>query len=111
MLPPDKRMVLNMEHAVPATTIRPSSLSTLSGFVYYTAVVGSQRVAGKSVPDSSQPPSSLLSPAAYLTTPHLHILKTLMPSSFVVIEAKLFNPSDHVPQAVCDMYARGKLLQ
>ena len=45
MLSPDQRMVLNMEHAVPATTISPS---TLSGFVDYTAVVASQRAAGKS---------------------------------------------------------------
>jgi len=48
MLPPNKRMVLNMEHVVPATTINPSSLSTLSGFVDYTAVVANQRAAGKS---------------------------------------------------------------
>ncbi len=48
MLSPNKRMVLNMEHIVPATTINPSSMSTLSGFVDYTAVVASQRVAGKS---------------------------------------------------------------
>ena len=48
MLPPNKRMVLNMEHVVPATAISPSSLSTLSGFVDYTAVVASQRAAGKS---------------------------------------------------------------
>ena len=41
-------MVLNMEHVVPATTISPSSLSTLSEFVDYTAIVASQRVAGKS---------------------------------------------------------------
>ena len=49
MLPRNQRMVLNMVHAVPATT-SSSSLSTLSGFVDYTAVVASQRMAGKSVP-------------------------------------------------------------
>ncbi len=48
MLSPNKRMVLNMEHVVPTSTISPSSLSTLSGFVDYTAIVASQRVAGKS---------------------------------------------------------------
>ena len=48
MLSPNKRMVLNMEHVVPATTISPSSLSTLSGFVDYTAIVASERIAGKS---------------------------------------------------------------
>ncbi|KAI0296535.1 hypothetical protein B0F90DRAFT_1745189 [Multifurca ochricompacta] len=45
MLSQDKHMVVNMEHVVPATTISPSSLSTLSGFVDYTAIVASQRVA------------------------------------------------------------------
>jgi hypothetical protein len=47
MLPENQRMVLSMEHVVPATTVSPSSLSTLSGFVDYTAVVASQRAAGK----------------------------------------------------------------
>ena len=45
MLPPNKRMVLNTEHVVPVTTIRPLSLSR---FVDYTAIVASQRAAGKS---------------------------------------------------------------
>jgi len=48
MLPLDKRMVLNMEHNVPSTTISPSSFSTLSKVVDYTAVVLSQRIACKS---------------------------------------------------------------
>ncbi|KIJ51002.1 hypothetical protein M422DRAFT_204014 [Sphaerobolus stellatus SS14] len=98
MLPEAKRMVLNMEHAVPATTISPSSLRTLSGFVDYTAVVASERTAD-----------------FFLTTPHLHILRTptqhSMPSGFFVTEAKLHNPSEHIPQAVSEMYACGKLLQ
>jgi hypothetical protein len=46
----NQRMILNMQHAVPATTISPSSLSTLAGFVDYTAVVASQSTAGKSAP-------------------------------------------------------------
>jgi len=87
-------MVVNMEHAVPATTVSPSSLSTLSGFIDYSAVVTSQRTA-----------------AILLTTPQLHALKTLKPYSFFIVEAKLFNPSDHVPQAVSEMYASGKFLQ
>ena len=40
-------MVLNMEHVVPATTISPSSLSTLSGLIDYTAIVASQSMACK----------------------------------------------------------------
>ena len=46
MLPPNQHMVLNVEHTIPATTINASSLSTLSGFVDYTAVVAGQRDAG-----------------------------------------------------------------
>ena len=60
MLPPDRRMVLNMKHVVPATTISPSSLSTLSGFVDYTAIVASQRAAGRSAPTHLNHPSHRL---------------------------------------------------
>lgn len=34
-----------------------------------------------------------------------------MPSGFFVTEAKLYNLSDHIAQAVCEMYACGKYLQ
>jgi len=37
-----------MKYLVPATTISPSSLSTFSGSVGYTAIIASQEVAGKS---------------------------------------------------------------
>lgn len=47
MLPPDKHMVVNMEQNVPTTTISPSSFSTLSGFVDYTAIIASESTAGK----------------------------------------------------------------
>jgi hypothetical protein len=43
MLPPDKRMVVSMEHGIPFTTISPSSLA---GFVDYTVVVANRRSAG-----------------------------------------------------------------
>ena len=59
MLPPNQRMALNVEHAVPATTISPSNLSTLSGFVDYTAVAASQRAAGKSTSTHLTPPPQL----------------------------------------------------
>jgi hypothetical protein len=48
MLSPNEGMVLNMEHVVPATTIDPSSLATLSGFVDYTAMVANEDFTGKS---------------------------------------------------------------
>ena len=110
MLAADKRMVVNMEHAVPATTVSPSSLSTLSGFIVYSAVVTSQCTPGNSA--STIAIALLLFPLAILLTiPQLHALKTLQPYSFFIVEAKLFNPSDHVPQAVSEMYASGKFLQ
>jgi hypothetical protein len=49
MLSPNERMIISMERVVPATTIGPSSLSTLSsGFVGHTAMVTNEDVAGKS---------------------------------------------------------------
>ncbi|KAH9979063.1 hypothetical protein BGW80DRAFT_1222200 [Lactifluus volemus] len=100
MLPPNKRMALIMEHIVPAATIDPSSLSSLSGFVDYTAIVASHCVARNS-----------LFPPAHLLSPQLYVLRSYMPTGFFVIEAKFFNPSDHIPLAVCDLFACGKLLQ
>jgi len=48
--------------------------------------------------------------AAFLGIPVFSLLKAHVPSSLFIIEAELFNP-DYVHQAVCEMYACGKLLQ
>ncbi|KAG1827622.1 uncharacterized protein BJ212DRAFT_1474777 [Suillus subaureus] len=42
MPPPDKRMVLNKEHVIPATTISPSSLQTFNAIVDHIAIVATQ---------------------------------------------------------------------
>ncbi|KAH9042966.1 eukaryotic translation initiation factor eIF2A-domain-containing protein [Lactarius deliciosus] len=94
MLPPDRHMILNMEQIVPAMTTSPLSFPGLSGLVDYFAIVANQRIA-----------------TALLKPPFLHDPKLFSSSSFFVIEAKLFNPSAHVSQAVCGLYACGKLLQ
>lgn len=47
MMAPDARMIVDMEHAIPATTVSPSSLATLSGYV---AMVTTSRNARKSDP-------------------------------------------------------------
>jgi len=47
MLPSDKHMVLSMEQVVPQITVRPSSSTTLSGFIDYTAVTANERLASK----------------------------------------------------------------
>ena len=46
MLPPNKRMVFNMERTVPATTISPMMAADLSELVDYTVVVASPGTAG-----------------------------------------------------------------
>ena len=96
MLPPNQRMVLSIKHIVPATTIRPSSLPTLSGFVDYTAIVASQRVVGKSALTYFHPPSSLFPAAVLLRSPQFHVPRSHMPSDFFVMEAQLSDSSDHV---------------
>ena len=108
MLPLDKHMVLNLEHNVPSTTITPSSLTTLSGFIDYTTVVSSQHTAGKSA-HSYQLSSLLFCPGVYNSSLKLH--KDFLASGFFITEAKLFNPTTYVPQAVVEMYACGKVLQ
>ena len=45
MLPSDKHMVLNLEQVVPQITARPSSSTTLSGFIDYTAVTANEKLA------------------------------------------------------------------
>ncbi|KAH8981792.1 hypothetical protein EDB86DRAFT_3130584 [Lactarius hatsudake] len=94
MLPLDQHVILNMEQIVPTMTTRPLTFPSLSGLVDYFAIVANQRVA-----------------TALLKPPFLHDPKLFASSSFFVIEAKLFNPSAHVSQAVCGLYACGKLLQ
>ncbi|KAG1800027.1 hypothetical protein EV424DRAFT_1438853 [Suillus variegatus] len=94
MLPSNMRMVLSMKQDVPAMIVSLSSLSTLSGIVDYTATVASQRDAN-----------------FYVKPMGLYEMKMNMPRSFFVMDAKLCNPSDDVPQAVCKMFAYGKFFE
>ncbi|TDL20240.1 hypothetical protein BD410DRAFT_791357 [Rickenella mellea] len=89
MLPPDKHMVL-----IPVTAVSPPSSSNLCGLVDYVAVVASQLISRMLMRDTQ-----------------LHNLRMRMPTGFFVIEADLSVPSHDLPQAVCRMYACGKLLQ
>ncbi|KAF8075258.1 hypothetical protein FPV67DRAFT_1476688 [Lyophyllum atratum] len=102
MLPKDKRMVLNMEHHVPSTKVDLSSETSrsLSGYIDYTAVVAEANA----------------SSAGLLDSPYLSVLKRYMQTrststGFFVLEAKFTNIAQHVPQAICEMYACGKYLQ
>ena len=106
MLPLDKRMVLNIERATPTVPVSPTSFVTLSGFIAYTAAVADPMHAGKSTLTSFNRP-------AHLGTPNMSVLKTDMPTSasLFVIEAKLHDISDHIPQAISEIYACGRHLE
>ena len=47
MVPPDEMMVLSVEQQIPPTTVKPSSSTTLHGFIDYTAATAVKSVAGK----------------------------------------------------------------
>ncbi|KAG1853915.1 hypothetical protein DFJ58DRAFT_883197 [Suillus subalutaceus] len=90
MLPSNKRMVLSTDHVVPFTNISSTSLRKLYGIIDYIATV---------------PIFDLMANISF------HDMKVNKPSSFFVIEAKLSDPSNHIAQAVSEIYACGKFLQ
>ncbi|KAK0434304.1 hypothetical protein EV421DRAFT_1740954 [Armillaria borealis] len=47
MVPTGMRMVLNMEHTIPATVLHPTTSTTLAGQIDYSAIVAEEGVAGK----------------------------------------------------------------
>ncbi|KAF8797428.1 hypothetical protein BYT27DRAFT_7219210 [Phlegmacium glaucopus] len=87
-------LVLNLEHSVPPTIVKPFSFTTLGGYIDYTAI-------SASVSDAED----------FLAKPRLGILQDY-DHTFFVSEAKTNNISleSHVPQAVCEMYACAKQL-
>ncbi|KAG1772203.1 hypothetical protein EV702DRAFT_948590, partial [Suillus placidus] len=74
MLASNKAMILNMEHVVPATTISPSSLRTLGGFVDYTAIAADECDTHKSA-------------STYLNLPaHFSISRIILPRQYVCVQ-------------------------
>lgn len=94
MMPQGKQLVLSLEQSVPATTVKPFSFSTIGGYIDYTAIGVSASGAEK-----------------YLAWPRLGVLQDFDHALFVS-EAKASNISleNHVPQAVCEIYACAKQL-
>jgi hypothetical protein len=45
MVPPDEMMVLSVEQQIPHTVVKPSSSTTLHGFIDYTAATAVKSVA------------------------------------------------------------------
>ncbi|PBL04137.1 hypothetical protein ARMGADRAFT_1158053 [Armillaria gallica] len=91
MVPTGMRMVLNMEHAIPATVFHST---TLAGQIDYSAVVAEESVAD-----------------AILDDPLMSTIRRLSPTGFSVTVAEPGNLRDHVGQAVAEMYGCAKLLK
>jgi len=94
MLSSDKRMVLTMEYAVPSVNIGSSNIN-LSGLVDYAAIVANKKDAN-----------------TFREDPRLLTIKRNMGDStgLFVVEAKLHDLADHVPQAVAKLFACAKHL-
>lgn len=96
MLPSNKHMVLNLEQVVPQITACPSSSTTLSGFINYTAVTANEKLA-----------------KIFLSDPILAKFRTTLPTGFFVAEAKVrsLQLTGHLPQTISEIYACAKSLK
>jgi hypothetical protein len=94
MLSSDKHMVLTMEYAVPSVNIGPSNIN-ISGLIDYAAIVANKKNARIFRQDS-----------------RLLTIKRNMGDStgLFVVEAKLHDPANHIPQAVVAFFACAKHL-
>ena len=112
MLSPDKRMVLTMEYAVPSVNIGPSNIN-ISGLIDYAAIIANKKNASKSTVEFSQYPTSSFSLGIFRQDPRLLTIKRNMGNStgLFVVEAKLHEPANHIPQAVAELFACAKHLK
>ncbi|TFY74734.1 hypothetical protein EWM64_g9278, partial [Hericium alpestre] len=94
MVPPGMRMVLNEDHTIPSTAIRPTSLTTLAGQMDYSAVVAKERAA-----------------AIILDDPLMSTIRRILPTGFFVAIGKIWELRSSVGQAVAEMYGTAKLLK
>ncbi|KAH9002738.1 hypothetical protein EDB86DRAFT_206823 [Lactarius hatsudake] len=95
MVSSEKKMILSLERRVPPTTLHPSSTTTLSGFVDYTAVIVDRELPEPNFPDLT-----------------FEELKVRMPWGFFVAEAKKTDELEkHLPQVIGEMYACTKHLK
>lgn len=112
MLSSDKRMVLTMEYAVPSVNIGPSNIN-ISGLIDYAAIVANKKNASKSTVEFSQYPTSSFSLGIFRQDSRLLTIKRNMGDStgLFVVEAKLHDPANHIPQAVAEFFACAKHLK
>ena len=113
MLPSDKHMVLNLEQVVPQITARPSSSTTLSGFIDYTAVTANEKLASNLILFTGIYRLTHCSLEIFLSDPILAKFRTMLPTGFFVAEAKVrsLQLTGHLPQAISEIYACAKSLK
>ncbi|PPQ81748.1 hypothetical protein CVT25_013632 [Psilocybe cyanescens] len=111
MLPKDRHMVLNMEHHGLSKTDETSNMiiHRPSGDIDYTVVVAdADTLQGKSC-------CRLVSTCQLIFLSRIHSKSHLQArntfTGFFVVEAEFINIRQHIPQAICKMYACGKYLQ
>jgi hypothetical protein len=112
MVPPNEQMVLSLEQVI-QQTMHPSSSTTPSGFIDYTAVIADKNHASELIWPHWPQQMELIEVGFFFSDPSFTNLKTLMPSGFFVAEAKIdsVNLMEHLPQTVGEMFACAKKLK
>ncbi|THU94927.1 hypothetical protein K435DRAFT_860096 [Dendrothele bispora CBS 962.96] len=99
MVPPGKSMILNLEYAIPSTTLRSSASST--------------KLLGNIDPDYTAMLIDSTDAHIVFTSTQIPYIKQHLPTGFFVTEA---NPDGrfldiHIPQAITEMYACARTMQ
>ena len=113
MLPSDKHMLLNLEQVASQMTVGPSSSTTLSGFINYTAVTANEKLASQLFCFTGIYRSTHRSLEIFLSDPIPAKFRTMLPTGFFVVEAKSdsLHLTAHLPQAISEIYMCAKYLR
>ena len=111
MVPEGMRMVLNMEHTIPATVVHTTTTTTLAGQIDYSAVVADEEDAGKRSTSLSRARNLSLVTVSIFADPLISTIRGVLPTGFFVAGAKPGDLRGHIPQAVAEMYGCAKLLK
>ncbi|KAF9035395.1 hypothetical protein BDZ89DRAFT_1062174 [Hymenopellis radicata] len=123
-----ERMIWNIEHPIPNTTVRPTATTILAGQIDYSAVVAMiillvLRVHSDLRTGSIMEDARMISVCELIKGEHaaagqdtrINYTGRLLPSGFFVVEAKPTDArprlKDHISQAVSELYACATVLQ
>ena len=114
MLSGENRMMLNLEHPIPAVGISLSGDKRSmepSGTIDYSAFVV-ERAKHRTSPPLHNPPGSHSLAGSLLQSSAFEVIRQKAPSGLFVAEAKLDRTpfTDHVPQVIAEMHGIAKFL-